>query len=391
MERTKETTTIWTKDFILLMLVTFFSGCAINSQMGTLPLYVESLGGSKADSGVIIGMLGVSALLFRLPIGKLLDQYGRKVILGIGLFLLLMDFGLLNIWSGLFALLILRFIQGVGNGTQSTAAGAMMSDLIPKDQLSIGLGYFSIAQVLPSAIGPVIGLAVVQHSGFQSLFRVGLVFTFLAFFMSLFVSERYKEQKRSKKDRPIRKGYAHSLIRKPVMVPTLVMFLICLANSGVIAFLVQYAMEKGIAGASCYFTIMALVTVFFRLCFPSLIRKVKESRLIAVSIMSIAGAFFLIAISSSLSQLIAAAVLYGIGFASVLPLMNTIVLMNVAADQKGSGTAIFTSALDVAYGGGVMIWGVLAAARGFFVMYLCCGLLAILALAIFLLFSKNLC
>jgi MFS family permease len=128
-------------------------------------------------------------LFVRFPIGFLLDKYGRRILLITGLFILLIDFTLLNFLQTLLSLFLLRLVQGVGNSIQATASATMTADLIPKEILARGLGYFSIAQSVPSAIGPLIGLTVVENYGFDALFRIALVLTALAFFLSLFVSE----------------------------------------------------------------------------------------------------------------------------------------------------------------------------------------------------------
>ena len=77
MEYTEVKSKLWTKDFLLVNSITFLAMTAITTQMGTLPLYVTALGGSKAVAGSIVGILGIAALFFRLPIGILLDRYGR--------------------------------------------------------------------------------------------------------------------------------------------------------------------------------------------------------------------------------------------------------------------------------------------------------------------------
>ncbi len=55
---------------------------------------------------------------------------------------------------------------------------------------------------------------------------------------------------------------------------------------------------------------------------------------------------------TQLSSLLLAASCYGVGYAGLLPVMNTIVLESVSEAQRGQGTAVFSAALDVAYGGG---------------------------------------
>ena len=140
MEKVNSSSRLWSKDFYLVMVVTVLAMTAITTQMGTMPLYVASLGGSKAVSGAIVGVLGLSALFCRLPIGVALDRYGRKVLLCMGLAILLIDFSLLNLLQGLLMLFCLRILQGVGNSLQATAAATMAVDTIPEGKLAVGLG-----------------------------------------------------------------------------------------------------------------------------------------------------------------------------------------------------------------------------------------------------------
>jgi MFS family permease len=73
---------ILSKDLLLVMVISFLASTAITTQMGTLPLYVAHLGGTKGDAGTVVGILGISALCLRLPIGGLLDKFGRESYFG---------------------------------------------------------------------------------------------------------------------------------------------------------------------------------------------------------------------------------------------------------------------------------------------------------------------
>jgi len=393
-EYTEVKSKIWTKDFLLVNSITFLAMTAITTQMGTLPLYVTALGGSKAVSGSIVGILGISALFFRLPIGILLDRYGRRLLLTIGLGVLFLDFALLNVLQTLLMLFCLRLVQGIGNSIQATSAATMAADLIPKEKLSVGLGYFSISQAVPGAIGPLLGLAVVENYGFEALFRVGLLLTSVAFGLSFLLRTEspktfYAGEKTGIKTKA--KGGttgAFSIMKsRGVMFPSLIMFLVCFANSGVIAFIAQFAIEKKISGSGYYFTVMTVVTVLIRFLFPRMMNRINQSFLICGSILSISAAFGLLAFADDLIHLLLAATLYGIGFASLLPIMNTIVLQSISDQERGRAIAIFSAALDVAYGGGAMLWGIIASVFGFQVMYVFCGGFGLTALCVYLLFA----
>lgn len=388
MEYSQERVRLWTKDFILLMAITVLAMTAITTQMGTLPLFVAELGGSKAVSGIVVGILGISALFVRFPIGFLLDKYGRRLLLITGLFILLIDFTLLNLLQTLLSLFLLRLLQGVGNSIQATSSATMTADLIPKEKLSVGLGYYSIAQSVPSAIGPLIGLTVVENYGFDALFRVALCLTACAFFLSFFVSESFQihSSKRVNNLNQVEVSLGKNL---QLIIPSVIMFLINLAQSGVVAFIAQFASERDISGAGYYFTFMSVVTVSVRIFLPMLFEKINPRFLIQGSILLITIAFGLIGSAHGLGQLLLSAVLYGVGIANLMPMMNTIVLQSVSDNQRGKATAIFMLALDVAYGGGAMLWGFVATFVGFSYMYAICTGCGVLAWLIYFLYQKK--
>ena len=396
---------ILSKDLLLVMLISFLAGTAITTQMGTLPLYVAHLGGTKGDAGTIVGILGLSALCLRIPIGGLLDKFGRKLILIIGMAVLVADFLVLNLNHQLSFLFFLRLVQGAALGIENTAVGTLASDLIPRNRLSVGLGYFSIAQTLPQAIGPLIGLYLVQNYGFNSLFFVGLLLTVIAFLASLLVSDHYEQkitkpqlnQRLTNKEKladDLSQSKAHRLSHKqgllsvPVLVPSLILSIVCLANSGVTAFVSQFAIERNVSNIGYYFTVNALVTVLMRLIYPKFLVTIKTSKVVFVSLCFIIASLILVSKSTTLISFLLAGSLYGIGFASVLPIMNAVVLNHVSDNQRGRATAIFSASLDVAYGSGAMIWGFVAMQVGFEQMYLISGIFVALTLGVVMKYHK---
>lgn len=119
-----------------------------------------------------------------------------------------------------------------------------------------------------------------------------------------------------------------------------------------VAFIAQYALEREIIGAGYYFTVMSIMTVTTRVVFPRLLAKIQTATLIYGSLLLILVSFCLLPFTTQLSSLLLAASCYGVGYAGLLPVMNTIVLESVSEAQRGQGTAVFSAALDVAYGGG---------------------------------------
>lgn len=378
---------IWSKDFILVMVIATLASTAITTQMGTLPLYVASLGGSTAVSGAIVGILGISALIFRFPTGVLLDRYGRRVLLVVGLAILLVDFSLLNVFRTLLMLFCLRFLQGIGNGIQTTSTSTLAADLIPPGRLQTGLGYFSLAQVVPSAIGPLIGLSVVEHFGYRMLFVVGVVLTAAALALSLLLTDRGVPGRASAsgKDERLHDGGSLALLMRPgILLPSAVMFVVFCAAAGVTAFVAQFAVEAGIANAGVYFVVASASTVLVRLFVSPQLIRFRQPVVALVSLTMVCATFFLVANARNLGVLLLAAALYGAGQTNLQPMMNTLVLEGIEPDQRGRVTAFFSASGDVAYGGGALLWGIVAGWCGFRSMYVICGVCALLGFVFYL-------
>ena len=125
-----------------------------------------------------------------------------------------------------------------------------------------------------------------------------------------------------------------------------------------------------------------------RLIYPKFLVTIKTSKVVFISLCFIIASLILVSKSTTLISFLLAGSLYGIGFASVLPIMNAVVLNHVSDHQRGRATAIFSASLDVAYGSGAMIWGFVAMQVGFEQMYLISGIFVALTLGIVMKYHK---
>ena len=76
---------LWTKDFVLIIVINFLVFLNHLMILSTFPFYVEHLGGSEAASGLAAALFSIVAVFCRPVIGWMLDTGKRKAILLIGL------------------------------------------------------------------------------------------------------------------------------------------------------------------------------------------------------------------------------------------------------------------------------------------------------------------
>ena len=117
---------------------------------------------------VILAYMVASTVLL-LPAGRLADQIGRKrlYVLGTALFTLA-SLGAGFAGSGM-SLIVWRVIQGVGGALIFANAGALVTDVFPRERLGLAMGTNVMVAAVGLVIGPVLGGWLVTY-GWQWVF-----------------------------------------------------------------------------------------------------------------------------------------------------------------------------------------------------------------------------
>src|SRR5690625_4003618 len=163
---------IWTRDFILICCANFFIFLGFQMTLPTLPLFVKELGGSDQLIGIVVGIFTFSALIFRPYAGQTLETKGRQFVYMTGLSIFVLSVGSFAFVTSIMFLFIMRVVQGVGWGFSTTATGTIATGLIPPKRRGEGMGYFGLSGNLALALGPTLGLALVDEISFKSFFLV---------------------------------------------------------------------------------------------------------------------------------------------------------------------------------------------------------------------------
>jgi len=72
---------IFSRELILLFIVTFVMSLGMNLTNSLWPLYVQSLGATVLQVSFVISATGLIGTLLRLPSGYISDLYGRRRII----------------------------------------------------------------------------------------------------------------------------------------------------------------------------------------------------------------------------------------------------------------------------------------------------------------------
>lgn len=372
---------LWTKNYILTIVVSLLVGSAINMLMTTIPLYAKYLGGNNTMSGLVVGVYAFSSLLCRPFVGRLLDQRGRKTVLLGGISILAVIFFFYYFAATVLILLILRIIQGVGFSAHNTSVNTIAADIVPTSRLSEGIGYFSISLTLPTAFGPSLGLWLIDRYGYGMLFHIAFFLVLGGLCTAFFL----KDGNRSAAGTESTRFSPDSLIEKNAIRESGVMFFIALGLGGIISFLTSFGTARGIAGIGTYFTVYAAFLMVARLFSGRIADRFGTGSVAIPGILSVLLSFLILAFSHSLLPCLVSAVFFGLGYGVLLPVMNADMIRKCPVSRKGAANATFTAAMDIGMGVGSILWGVISQSFGFLPVYLLCGLCSVFSLCAFLL------
>lgn len=374
---------LWTKNFVLICLSNLAVFMSFHSLLPTLPLYIQNHGGSKSSAGLALGFIMISAIFIRPFAGWFLDNYGRKLILAVGLVIFLFPSLVYIAMIGIVPLLIFRLIQGVGWGICTTAQGTVGADIVPPARLGEGLGYFSLTISLSLAISPAMGLWLVDRFSFQYLFAACSLLTLLSLLFAL--SVKYPK----KVYRPTKSKLV--LFEKEALRPSLVALMLGLVYSALLSFVALFVREQGLTTAGLFFTVMAVTSVLSRPIAGRLVdSNGRRGYDIAVSagLVSIILCLLVLSQTSASWYLVLSGLFFGIGFGFLQPTMMALCISSVPSDRKGGATATFWTAYDIGVGIGSIGWGIVATILGFSSMFLLNIIPAILGLLIYFLHKK---
>jgi MFS family permease len=232
----KQEEQLWTRDFVVITLISLFTFIGFQMLLPTLPVYAKHLGGSDTAAGLVVGIFTFSAVIIRPFTGYFLDVYGRKGILLMGLLIFTASV-LAYIWApSLLILLVFRFIHGLGWGLTSTASSTVATDVIPKSRLGEGMGYYGLSGTLSMALAPALGLYIISCFNFNVLFLLSAGMLTVAIVLALTINYH----------KPATTKPGFNLIEKAALRPTIVVFFITMTYGAVVAFIALYAAQQGI-------------------------------------------------------------------------------------------------------------------------------------------------
>ncbi|AQT85622.1 putative transporter protein [Paenibacillus larvae subsp. larvae] len=346
---------IFNKSFLFLLISNFSIFIGFEMLLPILPAYLLSLNASSIQVGLVTTLFTIGAVLIRPLVGYyLIDNQRKTLAIGASAVIMIITFvyPFLNI---LWLFLLSRFFHGIAWGVSTTANGTIAVDLIPKTRLGEGMGYFSISTTVGSIIAPSLGIFIYDSFSFDILIWSSVILSLTAIIALQFMHSPapVKRQKQ-----PFQ--FFNMIFEKDAWFPALLSVITTFAYGAIVTFLVLFGKQKGLEHVFLFFLINAVVSTLLRPFTGRWYDKKGPWSIIIVTAMLGFLSLIMLSYATNDLHLIIAAILFGAGYGTVSPCLQTWAVQRVSEEKSAAANATFYSSFDVGVGVSAFVLGILA-------------------------------
>jgi MFS family permease len=317
----------------------------------------------------LMSINSLSGLTASILAGSLVDRFGRKSVMTVGLFGTAVAY-LGYIYAGSYwHFAVLMLTSGLFNPLYRLGSDAILADMLsPADRVQ-GYSIFRMARNIGVALGPILGGIVLSSNYNIGFMGAAAALTFYGLITLFFLRETLVRDPNAKHEslREQIHVYRQALTNKPFahMVGAFTLMEICAALMWVL--LAVYVKQNfGVAEATYSWlpTTNALMVVFLQVFITRIIKRYRDTQVMPIGALFYAVAMMIVGLSSQFWGFWLAMVVMTIGELITAPTATTFVANLAPQDQRGRYLGVFGLTWHVAMAIGPFAAGILTDAFG---------------------------
>lgn len=365
---------------------------SITLLLPTLPAYIEDLGGTTQQVGLVMGSFAIGLLLSRTALGYLADRRSRKIVVLIGtLVVAVSPLGYAAIQS-IIPLAAVRAFHGISVAAFTTGYSALVVDLSPVRQRGELIGYMTLAVPIGMAIGPAVGGFWAVSMGYGSLFLLSAILGSLAFGLAsqLGSGNSLAATRPADGEPAIHRSFWQLMQAPSLSVLSLILLLIGLLFGTLVSFLPLFLRESGTdLNAGVFYSAAAIASFSTRIFSGKASDTWGRGLFITLSLVCYGASMLLLTQAHSSSEFLVAAALEGTGGGVLIPMIIALIGDRSYPHERGRVYSVCIGGFDVGIAIAGPILGTIAIELGYRSMFGVAGGLAGIALMLFLLRSNK--
>jgi MFS family permease len=366
---------LWTADFRIVLVCTHLAFASFFSTFTTLPLYLEDA--EKWQIGLVVGSMGLAGMFIRPLAGLWADRYERKRFMMIGAGVATLSLAACALSDDPYLLLPLRMVNGVGLVLFVTAAFATVADIVPADRRGVAFGYLAMMNSLPQIYAPWLALTIARTWGFTPYFLTAAAVSGLAFLLSSRITAGRGTARAPE-------GFsAAALVSRSTLLPASLFLSLTVAFGAIQAFLPLMAEARDLGNAGLFFVMYGLVVVPLRPVVGAIADRYGRAVVFVPGLVAGGLGMLLLAAASTQGVMLAAAVLFGLGFGAAHTALLALTVDRADSEQRGVAMSTFGLAWDTGSGVGALTFGLMAGFASYGLVFAMAGALPLTASMLF--------
>ncbi len=351
---------LWSKSFIMLMVGNLFTFMSFQMLIPTLPPYIKSIGASGLEIGLVTALFSIGAVLSRPFIGYMLEYKARKPLVLIGAGMLLAVTFIYPLSQIVIVFLLFRLVHGLAWGWSTTVNGTAAVDVVPNSRLGEGMGYYGLSITIGMIVAPSLGIFLYQVTSFSNLIYISASLGFIAIVLLSTVHYQTPEAVKDTKREDLKFSYFGSLIEKSSWYPAFITIIATFGYGSIATFIVIFGEERGIDQIFLFYLFNAIMASLSRPIAGKWFDTRGPRGIVLFCLAVTFVGMWVLSFAHSNLMIAVAGILFGIGFGSLIPTLQSWTLSMTAANRRGVANGMFFSSIDLGIGLGGLIFGVLA-------------------------------
>lgn len=351
---------LFSPQLVRLLMAALGAGLSMYLLTSVVPLYLATSGSGGVGAGLSTGAMMLSAVAVELAVPRMLDRFGYRDTLALGLILLGLPALLLPVSTSLPLVLAVCLFRGAGLAILVVGAVALIAEVAPAHRRGEALGMYGVVVGVPAVAGLPLGVFLVDHIGFTGVFILGAV-TSLAGLTMIPGLPSTQTHARIKQHTNVLKGLKNSGLLMPAGV-----FAAVTVAAGIGVTFIPLAVAEGKHS-------VIVTALFIQAAAAPLARWLAgrygdrhgARRLLLPSVLlATLGAGSLVFVQHTTIVFIGM-LLFGLGFGAAQNVTISIMYDRVEPNRYGQVSALWNLAYDAGWGVGAIAFGAVVAGTGY--------------------------
>ena len=357
--------TIWTRNFICMMLANFMLQMSNFATSTLVSTYATFLGAAPTLMGFLTGMFYGISLVLRPVAGPVQTRMNhRKLMIFVFVLGCVVNVGY-TMFHSIPMFLAFRVLHGVQYAFFGSLSMTIAADSVPQEKVASGLGFFALSGAVSQAIAPQIGINLVawgaaqrgEDFGYTVLFAYSTAMLILGL-IPLFIMRDGQSGRAAETAAPQGKWY-QQIVTRHAIIPTVVMMLIMMSFSLFNGFMVPFGAELGIGNIGLFFTVFACAMLVIRPIGGWLSDKLGLRNVLLPALFLFCISFLVIGNARAIPLILVGAVLAAIGFGTGNPMTQALTVQMETRARRSIASNTLYIGMDIGFFMGPLLGGII--------------------------------